>query len=197
MSRLILIIFFFLSVACQHNPSLPTIATPPLPGSNQLACCWQAQESLEITFHDKQFQLNAVVAVDTQMNAKKRQQKLTLVLFNPLGQRILTIVQQEQEISTLVSPQLKDPLPAELLLAGVHLAYSNDSAWSEIGPKNRTGWSMNTTHTESGDVEKVLSYRSRPIISMVTTPNAQSRRILYFADHNAVIKITTLTRNPL
>ena len=56
---------------------------------------------------------------------------------------------------------------------------------------------MNTTHTESGDVEKVLSYRSRPIISMVTTPNAQSRRILYFADHNAVIKITTLTRNPL
>lgn len=72
-------------------------------------------EKLAIDYQVKHFALSSVIAIyDNQ---------LTVVMLNPLGKRIFSIIQQGDHVRVEKSDLIKKDLPVEWLLIGVYLRY--------------------------------------------------------------------------
>lgn len=96
-----------------------------LPDSASLPCCWQALETLDIDFHHQPLQLTAVVASNGG--------SLSVVILDPLGRRLVTIVQEGTDVRVDQSQDLAVDLPVNWLLAGIFLRYLPDSSWNFAG----------------------------------------------------------------
>ena len=62
-----------------------------LPDPNYLPCCWQIREKVEIISNSKQISLSSVTAIS--------ENKLAVVIFDPLGRKLLNISQTGRHIS--------------------------------------------------------------------------------------------------
>lgn len=167
--------------ACANLSTATRLAQLPLPVARQLSCCWQAEEKVEITAPDRTLSLTAAVAV--------RDGTLTVVVFDPLGRRMATLVHSDGEPQTLSAPP---GWPAELsrqMLIGLYLHHLAPQQWGFSGNE---GWSIasDTSH-------KALSYRQRELVRLDYAMDNPAERTLRFSDQNMSVRVTTLSRAEL
>lgn len=117
--RYSVIILITLLIACSLSPRVEHGSE--LPNVSQLGCCWQATESLKISFQEREFNTLTVTAVT--------HDGLTLVMLDPLHQRLLTITQRGQEVMVDLALDAGRDLPVKLLLLGIYLRNLNANDW--------------------------------------------------------------------
>jgi len=155
-----------------------------LPDSGSLPCCWQALERLDIDFHQQPLQLTAVSASNGG--------RLSVVILDPLGRRLVTIVQEGTEVRVDQSPDLAVALPVNWLLAGIFLRYLPDSGWNFAG----SSWQVaQTGATRLLKLDGRIRLRLTPF--GIGAQNPVSDRYTARLDYPGLelsLKITTLSR---
>ena len=158
-----------------------------LPDPNDLPCCWQIREKIEIISSSKQISLSAVTVIS--------EKKLIVVIFDPLGRRLLNISQTGREVKVEKEKEMTLELPIELLLLGIFLVDMPDSGWSFKG----SDWLV-----ERSGNKKILKHANSVIVSMteVNLPFeelTENRMIsnLYYHDLDLEVKITRLEKQRL
>lgn len=177
-------LLLLLPVACSLPVKPANFDTLPLPDSSALPCCWQSHESLRVDYRDQRQQLTAVTAM--QSNG------LTLIVFDPLGRRLLTVTQQGSKIAKSVLDNTAG-LPVEWLLPAIYLSFMD-----------RQRWALDQSPWRVGEQEQrlILYFRQRPAVSVLgftdgDLPQAGKQRIIRFPDHQFVLRITTLSSKAL
>ncbi|MGI9287726.1 MAG: DUF3261 domain-containing protein [Pseudomonadales bacterium] len=160
------------------------MATLPLPDSSELPCCWQSQESLEVDYRDELYQLTSVMAVE--------KRGLTLIVFDPLGRKLLSVTQHGSEIEKQLFTDSAE-LPVQWLLPAVYLAHMNQQRWST----DQSPWSVGEQ-----DSRLVLYFRQRPTVMVQgftdgDLPQAGHQRVVRFIEHGLTLTITTLVSEAL
>ena len=160
-----------------------------LPEPNYLPCCWQIREKVEIISNSKQISLSSVTATS--------ENKLVVVIFDPLGKKLLNISQTGRHAK--VEKEIALELPIELFLLGIFLRDMPNSGWSFEG----SNWLVE----RSGD-KKILKHANRTVVSLteVNSPleklpenKFENRKIsnLYYHDLDLVVEITRLKKQRL
>ncbi|MDH5553346.1 MAG: DUF3261 domain-containing protein [Nitrosomonas sp.] len=117
-----LIVFVFCALAgCASLASY--LKSPPLalPNTASLPCCWQVLEQLDIDYQGERLALSSVIVLNDY--------QLTVVILDPLGRRIFSVIQQADRIQVEKSDLIKKDLPVEWLLIGVYLRHMPDEGW--------------------------------------------------------------------
>ncbi len=78
-------------------------------------------EKLAIEYQGEQLSLSSVIAI--------HDNQLTVVILDPLGRRIFSIIQQGDHVQVEKSNLIKKDFPVEWLLIGVYLRYMPDDGW--------------------------------------------------------------------
>jgi hypothetical protein len=155
-----------------------------LPNSTSLPCCWQAFEKLEIDFHHQPLLLTAVTASNGG--------RLSVVILDPLGRRLVTIVQEGTDVQVDQSPDVVVDLPVNWLLAGIFLRYLPDSGWKFDG----STWQVaQTGETRLLKQDGRIRLRLTPL--GIGAQNPASDRYTAYLDYPGLklsLKITTLSR---
>lgn len=163
-------------------------ARPILPSPSELQCCWQSQERVRVSIPGEEKSLLAAVAVTPG--------KLTIVAFDPLGHRLVTLVHAGNTPQTLDAPPgWSEALSHQLLLA-IYLHNLKPEQWAFA----RTGWAV----ADAGAI-RTLSYRGRDRVRLhyaavgaeVPTDVAARPRRVDYLDHSIQLDILTLSRNQL
>lgn len=181
MFRFLIVVFFCALAGCA---SLGTyFKAPPLvlPNTESLPCCWQVHEKLDIVYQGERIALSSVIVINDN--------QLTVVILDPLGRRIFSIIQQSDHIQVEKSDLIKEYLPVEWLLIGVYLRYMSEDGWSFKG----SVWSVNK------DREHVLLMLNNKIKVVLFNPVTQDEAVtqLQYPDLKLNVKITTLLRQSL
>lgn len=184
MPRKLITCLLLLPLGCALQVKPANLATLPLPDSSELPCCWQSQESIEIDYRNERQQLTSVLAVE--------KAGLTLIVFDPLGRKLLTVKQQGAEIEKQLLQGPVD-LPVEWLLPAVYLTHMNRQRW----PASQSPWSIG----QQGD-NLVLYFRQLPSVVVQgytdgSVPHAGNRRVVSFVEHGLTLTITTLVSEEL
>ena len=178
MPRIVLILFSILFLgACTTRPGSIAPEQLPVPESSALSCCWQSHDQVTLLFEDQQHQMTSVTAIE--------KNKLTFVLLDQLGRRVLTLIQTDNSVSYDAVDEIKKAVNPMQLLASIHLAFTGQKKWLLDG----TGWSISKTGYEIS-----LLYQDKPQITRHTEANTSTLR---FAGSPVVIRIRPLTRTPL
>lgn len=163
---------------------------PLLPDTASLPCCWQALEQLEIEFQGKKLSMSSVIAVHNK--------KLTVVILDPLGRRVFTVIQQGSNIQIEKSAQIQKDFPVRWLLIGIYLRNMPDSGWSF----KHSNWVIkredNYVLLEQDKREKVIltgAVAQKSTLSDSPKQNLTAR--LQYPDLKLRVNITTLSRNSL
>jgi hypothetical protein len=153
-----------------------------LPDPNYLPCCWQIREKVEIISSSKQISFSAVTVIS--------ENKLVVVIFDPLGRRLLNISQTGRQVKVEKEKEITLELPMELLLLGIFLVDMPDSGWSFKG----SNWLV-----ERSGNKKILRHANRVIVSLtkVNLPENQMISNLYYHDLDLEVKITRLEKQRL
>ena len=162
-----------------------------LPDPNYLPCCWQIREKVEIISSSKQISFSAVTVIS--------ENKLVVVIFDPLGRKLLNISQTGRHISIEKEKEITLELPVKLLLLGIFLRDMPNSEWSF----KRSNWLVE----RSGD-KKILKHANRTVISLteVNSPleklpenifENQKISSLYYHDLDLDVEITRLEKQKL
>ena len=134
---------------CANLPAQQNLTSLPLP--TQGPCCWQALQTLNITYQQKTYTLNAALANSAQ--------GLSLVLFDPLGRRMLSLVRQPNgHINSYRAPELPSTIPEHFLLASSLLVWWPMADWQALLGQS-SPWQL-AIQGQS----RVLSYRGKPIM---------------------------------
>lgn len=184
MPRWLIACVLLLPLSCALPGKPANLASLPLPDSSELPCCWQSQESLEIDFRNQRHQLSSVMAVE--------KTGLTLIVFDPLGRKLLTVTQHGAEVKKQVL-QAADELPVHWLLPAIYLAHMNRQRWS----MDQSPWSV-----DEQDSRLVLSFRQRPTVVVEgytdgDLPRTGNQRVVRFVEHGLTLNITTLVSKAL
>ena len=120
--RFFLIFFGFILPACA-TVTERQLETTSLPDPAWLGCCWQAQEHIAVDNGSRTTSLMAVSSL--------QQDRLTMVLLDTLGRRVLTLTQQGQAV--VIDPgEAARQLPVKLFLLGFYLRYMPDGGWQKL-----------------------------------------------------------------
>lgn len=175
---------------CVQLASYTRDTEPLLPDPENLPCCWQSLEQLEVEFQEKKLSMTSVIAVHNK--------KLTVVFLDPLGRRIFTVIQQGDNIQIEKSAEMQKDFPVKWLLIGIYLRYMPVSMWST----DNSGWAI-----KHGDHFVLLKQKEREkviltkVIAEETTRSDSPRQSLTarldYPDLKLRVNITTLSRDPL
>lgn len=184
MPRRLISCLLLLPLSCTLPVKPANLATLPLPDASALPCCWQSQESLQIDYRDQQHRLTSVLAVE--------KTGLTLIVFDPLGRKLLAVKQQGAEIEEQLFHESSD-LPVQWLLPAVYLAHMNQQRWST----DHSPWSVGEQNSNL-----VLYFRRRPTVVVRgftdgDLPRAGNERVVRFVEHGLTLNITTLSSKAL
>ncbi|KJS09331.1 MAG: hypothetical protein VR73_02490 [Gammaproteobacteria bacterium BRH_c0] len=113
---------------------------------------------------------------------------LTVVLFDPLGRRIATLVHSEGEAQTLSAPPGWPPELSHQLLLGLYLHHLPPSQWRFPDE----GWSI--AHDAS---HRTLNYHQHQLVQLQYQGGGDSERSLRFIGQDMSVRITTLSRAEL
>ena len=175
---------------CIHIAGYLQTADPLLPDPTNLVCCWQVFEQLEIKYQGEQITLSSVTAYNDN--------KLTVVILDPLKRRVFTIIQQGNKVQIEQSERIKSNLPVKWLLIGVYLRKMPDTGWSF----EHSDW------TVKRDSSQVLLMQDNIIkVSLIepgilddtkenTSQQSLTAQLQYF-DLKLEVNITTLLRQAL
>lgn len=190
MFRYLIIIVFSVITGCAQLTGYFRTASPLLPNTTSLPCCWQVLEQLEIEFQGEQLTLTSVTAVNDD--------KLTVVILDPMGRRIFAIIQQGDNVKVEKSDLVKESLPVEWLLIGVYLRHMPDDGWSF----EHSSWTV-----ERNGIHVLLMQENMTKVRLVesvvladVTDNTSSQGItaqLQYPELKLNVNITTLLRQSL
>lgn len=163
----------------RHSLLLPSL------DASQLLCCWQSQELLVIDWRGYHLELSSVLAT--------AEGSLISVIFDPLGQRVVTINQNGTDVSIDAASQLPDGLPINWLLLGIYLRYVPIASWRFTG----SDWQAH----ETGNL-RTLSVGGEAVIESLTervSKGADNNEVseLYFSILDMKVQVTVLSRIPL
>jgi len=165
------IFLLLLLSSCANTQKIAILESLPLPDHKNISCCWQIQQQLSITYDDINIDLQAVIALTKN---QKSQPKLTLVLLDPLGRRLLSIDNTLGKINVVAAPGGKMELPAKFLLSSIYLAYWPQENWHEA--LANSPWNL----IERTAGKRTLTYQKKSIIDILrtpATPSASNRNI--------------------
>ena len=187
--EIIILFLFITSCSSFHGKFIESKIL--LPDPNSLPCCWQIRETVEIISNSKQISLSSVTVIS--------ENKLVVVIFDPLGRKLLNISQTGRHISIEKEKEITLELPVKLLLLGIFLRDMPNSEWSF----KRSNWLVE----RSGD-KKILKHANRTVISLteVNSPleklpenifENQKISSLYYHDLDLDVEITRLEKQKL
>lgn len=181
MFRFLIIAVFFAMTGCISLAEYFKTASPMLPNTASLPCCWQVHEKLAIEYQGEQFELSSVIAI--------HDNQLTIVILDPLGQRLFFIMQQGDHVQVEKSSLIKKDLPIEWLLIGVYFRYMPDDGWLFKGSHWHTKRDSEHTLLMQNNKAKVILYE--PVVASNVSTQLQ------YPDLKLNISITTLFRQSL
>lgn len=121
MFRFLIVVVFCALAGCASLATYFKVPPPALPNTASLPCCWQVLEQLDIEYQGERLTLSSVIVINDN--------QLTVVILDPLGRRIFSIIQQGVHIQVEKSDLIKKDLPVEWLLIGVYLRHMPDEGW--------------------------------------------------------------------
>ena len=149
MSRPIIIIAFTTLLACSSY-NRAWLQKFPLPEQFQSDCCWQALQSLAITYQQENYALTVAIA--------HQQKELTVAVMGELNYRLITLHQDATGVSVEQAEILPENLPAEFFLALIHALWVpaneplSDAEWALVQVNDR----------------RVIRYRDQDLVMMDT-----------------------------
>jgi len=135
-----------------------TLASLPLPADQSSNCCWQALQQLEIHYGKQTYKLTGALA--------QTRTGVTLVLFDPLGRRLLSINKQGGSFNTYRSPELPEGLPEHFLLASSMMVWWPLADWQAALAQDGK-WQIDASREE-----RRLLYRGKPVIRARYAPSS-------------------------
>lgn len=147
----------------------------PLPAASQLPCCWQTEEKVEISAPGRDLLLTAAVAV--------QKDTLTVVVFDPIGRRMATLIHTEGEPQVLAPPGWPPELSRQLLI-GLYLHHLSPDQWGF----SEEGWSITSTPGL-----RTLSYHQRQLVKLQYPAHDRAERTLRFVGKGLSVRLTTLS----
>ena len=124
--------------------------------------------------------------------------KLTVVMLDPLGRRIFTIIQQGRNVQIEKSAQIQKDFPVKWLLVGIYLRNMPDSGWTF----EHSNWVIkrdaNYVLLEQDKRERVIL--TEAVVQESITSNTTRQELtakLQYPDLKLRIIITTLSRHSL
>ena len=190
MCRCLIILSLMALSGCAQFVNYTKNTEPLLPDTASLPCCWQALEQLEIEFQEETLFMSSVIAVHNN--------KLTMVILDPLGRRVFTVIQQGNNIKIEKSTAIQKDFPVKWLLIGIYLRYMPVSGWSS----ENSDWVIkrgdNYVLLEQNKREKVIL--TKVILEKSTRSDSPKKNLsarLDYPDLKLRVNITTLSRNSL
>ena len=181
MFRFLIVVVFCALAGCASLATYFKVPLPALPNTASLPCCWQVHEKLEIEYQGEQLTLSSVFVMN--------ENQLTVVILDPLGRRIFSIIQRGDHIQVEKSDLIKKELPVEWLLIGVYLRYMPEDGWLFKG----SDWSLKNDSKYlllmQNDKTKVILFK--PIVL------GDVASLLRYPDLKLNVNITTLLRQSL
>ena len=181
MFRYLTMAVFCVMTGCASLTEYFKPATPLLPNTASLPCCWQVLEQLEIEFRGKQLTLSSVTAINAE--------QLTVVILDPLGRRVFAIIQQGNNVRVEKSNLIKEELPVDWLLVGVYLRYMPDDGWLFKG----SHWHVN----RDGEYNRLMQNNKTKVILFESIALDDTTVQLQYPDLKLNVNITTLLRQSL
>ena len=190
MCRCLIILSLIVLSSCAQLVGSTKATDLLLPDTANLPCCWQALEQLEIEFQGKQLTMSSVTVVQNN--------KLTVVMLDPLGRRIFTIIQQGRNVQIEKSAQIQKDFPVKWLLVGIYLRNMPDSGWTF----ERSNWVIkreaNYVLLEQDNQKRVILTEGVPQGSVLNhTPRQDLTAQLQYPDLKLKVNITTVSRRSL
>ena len=169
-----------LSTGSQRNSALL-----PIVDAGQLICCWQSQELLTIDWQGRHLELSSVLAT--------AEGSLIAVIFDPLGQRLVTINQNGTDVFIDPASRLPGGLPINWLLLGIYLRYMPVASW-RLTESDWQAHEVGNLRTLSLGGEAVIESRIQQ-----DSKGADKSEVseLYFSIFDMKVKVTILSRIPL
>ena len=181
MFRFLIVVIFCALAGCASFATYFKAPHPALPNTASLPCCWQVLEQLDIEYQGERLALSSVIVINDN--------QLTVVILDPLGRRIFSIIQQGDHIQVEKSDLIKKDLPVEWLMIGVYLRYMPEDGWLFKG----SDWSLKK------DSEYLLLMQNEQAKVILSKPIVLggSSSLLRYPDLKLNVNITTLLRQSL
>ncbi len=179
----LLLLFGALAGGCGALDGPARLAGLPLPDPATLPCCWQSQEQVWVSTADGELNLGAAVAV--------RGGTLTVVVLDPMGRRLVTLIQGAGDVQTLDAPPAWSGALSHQLLLAIYLHHLTAEQWRLGDP----AWSL---AADSG--HKSLAYRGRELVRLDYLEEGTQEpfdRAVEFRGQGISLRIGTLSRTAL
>lgn len=153
----------------------------PLPNPEALTCCWQSVEQVRVSTPDSERDFTVAVAYD--------EEKLTVVVLDILGRRLVTIIHDGGEPRTLDAPARWPAALSRKILVAIYMHHLTPEQWQLESPD----WVIreNSTH-------KSLTYRGREQVRLDYLSDSSSfDRVLTYSGRDIRLHIRTLSRTML
>ena len=183
MFRLLIVAIFFVLAGCASLTEYFKTASPMLPNTASLPCCWQVHEKLEIEYQGEQLALSSVIAI--------QDNQLTVVILDPLGRRFFSVIQQGDHVQVEKSDLIKKELPVEWLLIGVYLRYMSHDGWLFKDSHWRVKKDSEHLLLMQNRKTKVVLYE---LAVVAESPTHESVTQLQYPDLKLNVNITTMIR---
>ena len=179
--RFLIVAIFCALAGCASLATYFKAPPPALPNTASLPCCWQVLEQLDIEYQGERLTLSSVIVINDN--------QLTVVILDPLGRRIFSIIQQGDHIQVEKSDLIKMDLPVEWLMIGIYLRYMPVDGWLFKSPD----WSL------KNDSEYLLLMQNEQVKVILFKPIVLggSSSLLRYPDLKLNVNITTLLRQSL
>ena len=182
MKRLALLLLAVLASGCATWGAPGRLAQLALPAPQQLDCCWQSRERVQITTPGETLTLDAAVALTSG--------PLTLVAFDGLGRRLVALSHSGGAPQTLQAPAGWSTALSHQLLLALYLHHLAPAAWQFADPD----WSV----TAEDDL-RVLRHRGRELVRLryLAQDSAQAGREIDYIGQDIRLSVHSLSRTEL
>lgn len=168
-------------VTTQPPVSTEALLGVPLPPLAALGCCWQSEERVTLHHEDRKFVFLTIIA--------RQPHLLTVVVFDGLGHRQLTVTRDDNGTRLLTEPTNWDSRISNMMLVGIFLHHHATGPWldgdSELG----------VTRTGQRKVLRSVDHKLASLDYLEGEPGDTRR--FRIAGQPLVLEITTLNHSPL
>lgn len=181
MKRLALLVLIAFASGCATTAP-QRLAQLALPAPQQLDCCWQSRERVQIAADGKTLTLDAAVALTPG--------QLTLVAFDGLGRRLVALSHTGGTPHTLQAPPGWSAVLSHQLLLALYLHHLPLPAWEFAGPD----WTVSEENNH-----RVLRRRGQELVRLryLTAEATENGREIDYIGQNMLLTVHSLSRNAL
>lgn len=158
----LLLLIVSIATGCATNRDIAVLHNLPLPSSDTSDCCWQLLQSLNITDQESENALDES-SLELQAVVLHQANELKLILIDPIGRRVATIIDKGGDISLNKNTAIKTDIPPRFLMATIYLTYWPEQSWKQS--LRNTPWQMRENYNQSnGQLNRVIGHLGKDII---------------------------------